>query len=208
MNPIIYGDENVVAELTYGTRSDALIQTLRNNLSIQNPLLNEQGKLYAQRSASVFEQVSGWDVVRAARKAVAGVTSYVQTDSILALADLESIQTANVRMQRWIMADIDVRKFFNDGRVDGFSETYIDIQPGMIGRDHYDYRCATHGIVIAKEKDESIRYEVTQYQMPLASWDEALSTRNRTDISRTWQVTRSLLLEGADDPVSRFGGKI
>lgn len=208
MNPIIYGDENVVAELTYGTRSDALIQTLRNNLNMQNPLLNEQGKLYAQRSASVFEQVSGWDVVRAARKAVAGVTSYVQTDSILALADLESIQTANVKMQRWVMAGIDVRRYFNKGLVDGYSETYIDIQPGKIGRDHYDYRCASHGIVITTEEEKSIKYEVTQYNMALTSWDEPLSTRNRTDINRTWQVTASLLLEGADDPVSRFGGKI
>lgn len=208
MNPIIYGDDSVVAELTYGSRTDALIQDLRNNLQVQNPLLTDQGRLYAQRSAQVFEQVSGWDVVRNARKAVQAVGSYIHTTDILPLTTVEQLQTANPRMQRWIMADVDVRKFFNEGRIDGYSDMYVDIQPGAYGRDHYDWRCASHGIVNTTETEESVKYEVVQYKMELAKWDEPLLPRGRLDIKYTQMNARSMLLEGADDFSNPYGGKI
>lgn len=209
MNPIIYGDDMVIAELTYGARSDNLIQELRNNLSFANPLLTEQGKSYAQRAAEVFETVAGWDVVRAARKAVSAVAGYIRNDTISALDSLELIQTANVRMQRFMMANVELRKLHHAGRIDGYSETYVDIQPGVFGRDHYDYRVATHGVVQeTREDDEITKYEVTQYQMDLAPWDEPLLVRGRIDINRTWSVALANLIEGEEEPTTRFGGKL
>lgn len=208
MNQIIYGDESVISELMYSSRSDDLIMGLKHNLGVQNQMLTEQGRLYAQHANKVFEQVAGWDAVRATRKAAAAVTGYVQSNAILALTTLEEIQTANPRMQRWMMADIQTRTLYQAGRIDGYSETYIDIQPGVLGRDHYDYTLATHTVVQTHETEETLKYEVTQIQRELASWDEPLQVRGRLDIARTWQAQRALQLEGADDPHSRFGGKI
>lgn len=208
MNPIIYGDDTIMAELTYGGRSDGLIQELRNNLSTMNPLLTEQGKIYAQRAAQVFEAVSGWDAVRAVRKAVQAVTGYIRSDAIGVFGSLELLQTAPPRMQRFIMAIPEVRKLYIDGRVDGYSETYADIQPGVWGRDHYDYRVATHGVVQTTSVGDNIQYEITQYKMDLASWDEPLSQRQTVDLARTWAVAKALLIEGEEEPTNRFGGKL
>lgn len=210
MNPIIYGDDAVMSELMYGQRSDGLIQELRNQLNFVNPMLTDVGKTYYQQAATLFEKVSGWDAVRAARKAVQAVSSYIRGDTIINLENLEQLQTATPKMQRFIMSNPVIRQLHMDGRIDGYSETYVDIQPGKIGFQHYDYRVATHGIVMATvdEAGQATKYEVTQYKTDLAPWDEELSVRNRIDIHRTWAVGLANLIEGEEEPTTRFGGKL
>lgn len=209
MSQIIYGDDHVAAELTYGPRSDGLIQALRDNLSFSSPLLTEQGRAYASYVGKVFESVSGWDAVRAVRRATQAIAGYVKPDIVTALDSLEKIQTAPPKMQRFLMANVELRKLYQAGRIDGYSESYIDIQPGAIGRDHYDYRVATHGVVQTKTgDDESIAYEVTQYAMELASWDEPLNQRQRLDLAFTYSIALANLIEGEEEPTSCFGGKL
>lgn len=208
MNQIIYGDENVIAELTYGGRSDKLINELRHHLDFSNPMLTEQGKLYAQEASRVFEQVSGWDVVRATRKAAAAVTGYVQTNTITVVDTVEGLQTMNVRQQRFLMSDEELRKQYGDGRIDGYSETYVDIQPGIIGLAHYDWRCANSGLVHVTETEESLSYKVTHVKEELQSWDEALSPTARLDNARTIQVAKHYMRTLKEDITNRFGGKL
>jgi hypothetical protein len=206
---IIYGGDDVVSELMYGSRSDNLIQELRNNLNFKNPLLTEQGKAYAARANQVFEQVSGWDVVRAARKAVSAISGYIRNDQITFFDTLEQIQTAPPKMQRFVMASLEIRKSYQAGLLNGYSESYVDIQPGMIGHDHYDYRVASHGIVQTTVTDEGTpQYEVTQWKMELAKWDEKLSQNNRLDLARTFSVAHAALIAMMEDPTSRYGDKL
>lgn len=213
MNQVIYGGESVINELVYGARSDALIQELKNHISIQNPMLTEQGRLYAQQATQVFEEVSGWDAVRAARKAVAAVEGYVQSNQIVALTTTEELQVAPPRMQRWVMCEPTTREFYQEGRIDGYSDSYVDIQPSVKGADHYDWTLATSGLVrgyeyVDEDETEQMRYERTQTKRDLASWDEPLNPRNVVDIGRMHQVQRRGLFDGAEDFTSRFGGKI
>lgn len=213
MAQVIYGGENVINELVYGARSDALIQELKNHISIQNPMLNEQGRMYAQQSAQIFEEVSGWDAVRAARKAASAVDGYIQSNQLVVINTVEGLQVAPPRTQRWIMCEPNTRQFYQEGRIDGYSDSYVDIQPAAIGANHYDWTLATNGLVrgyeyVNEDGDDQVRYEHTQIQRELASWDEPLKPRNVVDIARIHQVQRLNLVEGADDFTSRFGGKI
>ena len=210
MSTIIYGDGGTMAELMYGSRSDGLIQELRNHLSFNNPMLTDMGKTYLNQAAQIFETVSGWDVVRAARKAVQGVADYIRGDTITYLSTLDQLQTATPRNQRFIMANPVIRDHYHHGRIDGYSDTYVDMQPGVIGRAHYDYRIATHGIVqeTRNEEQEIVKYEVTQYKTDLAKWDEPLLQSNRIDIARTWTVALANLIEGEEEPTTRFGGTL
>jgi hypothetical protein len=212
MNQVIYGGESVINELVYGARSDALIQELKNHISVQNPMLTEQGRLYAQQATQVFEEVSGWDAVRAARKAVSAVDGYVRSNQISPLTTVEELQVAPPRMQRWVMCEPATRLLYQEGRIDGYSESYVDIQPNAVGKDHYDHRLAISGLVrgyeYVEDDVEQVRYELTQTHAELASWDEPLTPRNVVDIGRMHQVQRRSLFDGADDFTSRFGGKI
>lgn len=213
MNQVIYGDEGAINELVYGSRSDALITELKQQISIQNPMLTEQGRLHAQHAHRVFEEVSGWDVVRAARRAVAAAEGYVQSSQIALYETVEQFQMAPPRQQRWIMAHPETRRLFQAGRIDGYSESYVDIQPDAIGRDHYDYSLAIHGVTrgyefVKEDGEVDLKYENTQIKRDLASWDEPLSQRNILDIARLHQVQDGFCKEGGDDFTSRFGGTI
>lgn len=208
MNQIIYGDENVISELTYGARSDKLINELRMHLDFSNPLLTEQGKLYAQEASRVFEQVSGWDVVRATRKAAAAVTGFVQTNTITVVDTVDGLQTVNPRLARFIMSDEELRRQYGDGRIDGYSETYVDRFPGLIGLVHYDWRCANSGLVHKTETEETLKYKVVHVHEELQQWDEALNGAQRMDIARTVQVGKHFMATLKEDITNRFGGKL
>ena len=45
------------------------------------------------------------------------------------------------------MAQPDIRSLYHKGHCDGYSDTYVDMEPGLVGEQHYDYRRVMDGVV-------------------------------------------------------------
>lgn len=208
---IIYADNiQTVNEVMYGPRSDALLNDLRAGLNnYDQSILTDLGRTYAAEVQQNFETVSGWKVVNASRKALAGISGFDAPDVILPLFSDDAFGTASPIMQRMLMADVEIRHMYQKKRIDGWSDTYVDYHPKKIGDDHYDHRLAMDGVVVRTDSEEiGTVYSVTEYRHELKPREVQLSTSNRLDIRRSALFMRSRMSKGLKDLTSLYDEEV
>jgi len=128
-----------------------------------------------------------------------------QVDTIKVLRNYEEIQEAPPVMQRWIMANPNLRQHYNNGNLSGWDGTYVDFQPGTIGETQYEYRRVMDGVIHRNEDDQLV---AVNYHEKLLDGDEILSILNKTDILTTWSTIDKHLDESIVDPTSPFNENI
>lgn len=109
--------------------------------------------------------------------------------TIYALTSFREFQNANLATQRWIMANPSVRAIYLDNSCDGYSATYMDVDPGRIGPKHYDYMLATDGVLM----DEDDRIVIRYFDRELYPGDRELTTHEKHNIQRLWAASDWLL---------------
>ena len=184
-NAVLYGNAGIVnyAQPTYSS-------VLTSLQGVAADLFSKGQQLYEKYNSSYFiEQARG--VINK----VLGVT--VNTDIIQCYFEQTHFKLATLTMQRWIMACPEVRKEYHAQRIDGYADTYVDVQPDAIGAKHYDYRVATDGFVQGDG-------EFVHYSIDYKSEDRALTLGEQTAISRTWARAAWLIKMGVDitDPTA------
>lgn len=121
------------------------------------------------------------------------------------LTSLESIQTANPVMQRYIMAYPGLRERYFDQALDGYSDSYENIHGIAIGEEHRDYRFVMDAMVQAPVDED---YRSVEYIEPLADGEQDLTLGEKLDVLTTWSMVEHYLEEGDEDPTSVYGNKL
>lgn len=172
-------------------------------------VLNDMGKQLMEQSKAAFQQKLE-EANRAARFAARMVKNVFKPNTIRPLETIEELRSAEVIMQRYVLAQPDLRKLYNQQRIDGYSDTYVDVDRGCIGNNHYDYLRVMDGIAVFKEDDES---DAPEWVVTEVSLDEDRDTRRLMYeeqmfiIEKTWNAVTKAIASG-DDPTDIFGGKI
>lgn len=201
---VIDGDSAVFDAVVFGEKHQGTINYLRNQFTGFGEHLSAAGQAFVQGAQAIFEQFNNSEAMRAARRAVQKVKGVFMLDEVRTLWDLVEIQNAGLKMQRWIMAEPTVRELYHAQGCDGYSESYVDMNPGCIGEAHYDYRRVMNGIV----QDTAEEWQATFYMDDLHEGDRELTLDEQVDILNTWDVVRHMLKHGKEDPTSPFGGSL
>lgn len=172
--------------------------------------VGDLGKQFVQAAASVYQQYVSPTALARIRNILRHATNDSANDTIRSLGTLEEFQNASLVMQRWVMAEPLVREKYQAQLIDGYSDTYLDVEPGASGLSHYDYRSVTEGMVEYSQNDEGevdgLVY-VNYYQADgLRSEDRLLEVEEKTDILDVWHNVRVYLRQGAEDPTAPQGG--
>ena len=168
-------------------------------------MLSDAGRNFMSRATAAFEHYNGSDALRFARNAIRAVEGAFETPRIRELSTLGELTSANPLMQRWIMANPTVRGLYHSQRVDGYSDSYTDMQPGHVGEDHYDYRRVMDGFM---STDESGHAKFTQYVENLVDGDRDLIFEESLDIQHGWSALEYFIALGKEDPTSSTGGSL
>ena len=104
-----------------------------------------------------------------------------------------------------IMAEPTLRRMYHQQQVDGYSENYVDVQPGKVGEDHYDYRRVTNGVFM---QDEDGEWSAKTYYEDLLEGSGEFDFLEQVDILRTWEQMRIQLAKRKDDPTSRWNSSL
>lgn len=211
MAQIIEGGSLMFDSLAYGRQHPGTVQFLASQFEQATNFLTNAGQQFMTGARDFYERLAGSNAARMLRAAGRSIRSMWQLDEIRALQTVGDFQQAPLAMQRWIMAEPTVRQYFLDQRCDGYSDTYIDIDPGKVGPDHYDYRRATDGLVFIDEKPDEhgeFGWHATTYMEELLPDDVELTLEEQLDIHQTWQWVKSLMKQGNEDPTSRFNADL
>lgn len=136
------------------------------------------------------------------------ISSFWESDNIRPLRDLPDLQFPPNMMIRWQMANPHVRELYHNGGCEGYSDSYIDLQPKVRGNDHHDYQMVMHGMEQYDEDGNLFFVSYTEtFEEPENSVDY-LRTSERVDIIESWALTSSYLGKMKDDPTSQYSGML
>ena len=205
MVQVVVGGNTEFNALVYGHKNPGTISYLEQQSFTLSPHLTAAGQAFFANQSQLYEQFNGAEAQRLAAAAVRKVAAIFQPNSIRPLYTLADIQNAPLVMQRWIMAEPTVRDLYHQQRCDGYAESYVDMQPAFVGREHYDYRMVTHGLIQTENEDEPL---ARFFFDDLAEGDRELTLDEKTDIVSTWDIVKNMVKAGKEDPTSVFGTQL
>lgn len=195
---ITYGDQDTFAAMTYGNVSSRMVDYVANEFQRAQQLLTTAGDTLLYKAQQSFEEFRNSDAFRVARAALHSAMSMWGRNEIQSIREVWRLQHAPMVMHRWVMANPVVRKLYHQQQCDGYSETYVDVQPGKIGEDHDDWRRVMDGF-LTREGDELY---FNNYSTDNECDEDELSFEQQVDIRTAW-LTAEVAIANNVDPTSR-----
>ena len=188
--------------MLYGRRDDSVADYFLNKAQAITQYIPQQYTELAETIQKSVEHVNSQYFRDIADSLTTRITSMWKGDRIRPLHTAHELAAAPPMMRRWVMAEPTVRKLYHEQACDGYSDTYVDVEPNAIGMDHRDYRNVTHGIINVNE-DGSEHAVVYHSDMDDDEYVE-LTLANKVDILTTWTAVKRAVDEATIDPTSTF----
>lgn len=177
---------------------------IRNQLCNFTSTLTDVGRRFMEEAKNVYEAYNSFEALNAAKMALRAARNMFRPDTIMYLDELESLQTAKPIMQRWIMAQPDIRELYLEQRCAGYPDSYYNVFGNAIRDDHYDFRRVMDAVVVDNDDGWYVRY----YPDDLLDGDKDLSHIEKVDILSTWDIVRMFVEQGSKDPTDPYGGSL
>lgn len=204
---IIYGGEIGFDALAYGIdQHPANTNYFQQQIQSISNTLTDVGQNFFSNAQTLYQQVNNSETMRIARAALRSTASLFQPNQILSIFDIHKMQNAPLVMQRWIMANPEARTLYHKQQIDGYSDSYQDMFPGVVGEQHYDYRRVMDSVVQdTVDLDGNESWCVKYYPDELYEGDKELSHDDKVDILSTYEILEAFLAAGKEDPTSQYG---
>ena len=205
MATVSYSSFDVFNSMVNGEQSRENISFLERKLGEGLEYLTDAGRRTMQRARDFFEGYDFEGVSRSVRAIKRKVEDRWRGDDIRPLGTMAQLQNAGLTMQRWLMANPNLRGTWQKGRCDGYSDTYVDMEPGAIGANHTDYCKVMNGMMQTNEEGHC--YSVTYFDA-IVDGREELQLDQKIDIQHGWDWSDYYLALGGDDPSSQSNGSL
>lgn len=167
--------------------------------------LLDAGRAFMNQAVNVYERLGSSEAMARVKRAISGTNGRWSDDFMIALNSTLALQQAPVLMHRYLMAHTGIRELYHKGHCDGYSDTYVDMEPGKIGEDHYDYRRVMNGVVVDNENGG---WGWTEYHEELIPGDSELDDYDQGVVLRSWDQLTASIFEEKEDPTSIYGGEL
>lgn len=189
----------------FGTLSQNTVNYLQTQIqSLANSTSEYSKQLYA-RSQALFEQVNSDRANQLAEAVLSQVDSMMGLDIIEPLLTIDQLQAAKPIMQNWIMVNPIIRQAMYDGKLEAYSDTYKDPEPGLIGHQMEAYRFLMNGVHVEHETQSS---QYSLYVDRDHNKDTHLSMRKLSAIVETQEAAVRAYLDGNRDPTSQYDAQL
>jgi hypothetical protein len=180
--------------------NDFYIQQQLNNFS---QTLTHVGRQFIEGAKTVYEQLNSPEALRAAKAALRAARGYFTPNTIMYLDSLEAMQAAKSVMQRWIMAQPDVRDLYLAQRCAGYHDEYTNVFGNTRLDDNYDYRRVMDAIAVDDDDGWYVRY----YPDDILDGDKELNFIEKVEILSTWDIVK-MFVDAGKDPTDPYGGSL
>ena len=215
---VIYSDPDTMASALFAPSSNDAMNYIQSGIQSYMAAIPNAPSFIRDRVMTGFEKFRESEIGRHVQAIRYKIRNFWQDDSIRPIWDVGSLQQAPNSMVRWVMANPTVREYYQDDRIEGYGKRYVDPAPDANGRDFYDYRQATEGIIMPQytlrqlEEMENPPVQVPEcyvnYYEPLIGMDSRLQHLEKAAIQMAWAVAEDALDEGLSDPTSEWNATV
>lgn len=189
----------------FGTLSQNTVNYLKAEIQSLASNTSEYSKQLYERSLALFDQVNSEKANLLAEAVLSQVDSMMGLDIIEPLLTIDLLQAAKPIMQNWIMTNPVIRQAMYDGKLEGYSDTYKDPEPGLVGHEMEAYRFLMNGVVVEHET-QSGQYSL--YYDREHNADTQLTMRKLSAIVETQEAAVQAYLQGDRDPTSQYDASL
>jgi hypothetical protein len=189
----------------FGTLSQNTVSYLQGQIQSLASAGSEYGQKIYERSMALFNEINSDAAVLAAEAVLSQVESMMGQDMIESLTTMAQLQGAASQMQGWIMTDPTIRQAWYDGRIEGYSDTYVDPEPGLIGHEQQAYRSLMNGVF---RPHEEAAWQYSLYFDRVSSPDDRITLRQLAAIVESQEAAVRALEAGEQDPTSQYGASL
>lgn len=204
---IVHGGEDAFSAAISGVQSNASINHWAEQMAQVKALMgnvyDDAANAFIARAETVFNKFNNSRAIELAKAAINQISGLFQQDIVRDIVRLQDFQIATPIMQRYIMAEPTIRQMYHKQMCDGYSDTYVDQYPDLIGENHPDWRRVMDGAYVEKDNEYyfSCYADNAPDQTQLTSYDQMR-------IRRTWDNLKSLILSGTKDPTSAWNNDL
>lgn len=189
----------------FGTLSHNTVNYLQNQIQSLAATGTEYAQKIYNRSMEIFNEINSDAAVMAAEAVLTQVESLMGQDMIEPLLTLEHLQAARPIMQGHIMTHPRLRQMWYDGKIEGYSDTYVDPEPGKIGHEMQAFRDLMNGVL---QPHETQSYQYNLYFDRSDNPDDFLSIRKLAAIVDSQDAALDEIEKGEQDPTSQYGASL
>lgn len=173
-------------------------------------MLTQAGNMFRQQAVELYQKLHDPSLEARARAFYRKAKGVAHPNTIVSYDTIAEIQAAKPIMQRFIMTEPTIRNLYHKQLCDGYSDSYVDTEPGKIGEAHYDYRRVMNGIITDFYEGDAAndyRWKVVTYYEDLHEGDTELQIDQQAAILRVHDLARQAIM-GKIDPTDIFNGEI
>ncbi len=170
--------------LLYGNKNHMVANYVSAQLQNMGTVFNEFGsKMYANLQNSynfLTDKLAQYNIMSQLSTQGANIAN----NQYESLYSFSALQTANITMQRWVMAHPEVKKLYLDQNLDGYSETYKNVFGNTVGEADYNYRRVMDNVLVDTEDG----FVVRTYNEDLIPGDVELDRYEKLTILNTYDA--------------------
>jgi len=196
---VVDGGRAAFNSLLYNVPCQNTINWLNNNINTATEALKGVADNLVDASVNLYNRVNSNAAINAAKALVSEAGGHINPYVIYGL-NMGSIPQANFIMQQYIMANPLVQDLYHDNMCIGFEETYFDTEPGIQGKDRFDYQRVDDGVLYECGDHMAVNYYSNSDETEISIIDQHL-------ILDSWGHVEAMLLNG-NDPTDPDGGEL
>lgn len=197
----IMGGKSAMDALLYKAPDTGFLNYLQNNIQqAYNATVNYSNQ-FKDAVVGLFNKANSQEVINAGKMLLFNTGTHVSQDVVYTVP-YDNIQSANLRMQQYIMSNLEIQQLYNRNMCNGFSDTYINLEPDNKGKDRYDYMGIMSGVLDFDNEDNGV---IRHYSFNNETNNDEITIYERISVLDTWDNVRRRVEEGYD-PTDVDGG--
>lgn len=150
---VIYGGDDafdtLVSPHQHSAANAVNLQWLQNNLNqVNQAQFVGEAQTFMGQCQTIFLQNTSNEAVLRANAALNQANMHLTANVFSYIPLLGDLPGANTKTQKYLMSEPTIRTVYINGCCAGYSETYVDHDPGKIAEEDFIYRRVLQGVVI------------------------------------------------------------
>lgn len=200
--PVIRGGQAAFDALVYPPADNRLLTYLNNNIQSAITTTNALSDRFVSTVKNMYDKFNSSAALNASKALLHRVGMHFNQNVIYPVNE-NSIGSANLIMQQYIMANPTVNHLYEQNRCYGYTDTYFNYEPNTYGKERLDYQRVMTG-VLQFDKGGDDGY-VVHYSN--GDTQDDLHHMDKISILDTWNVVE-LLIAREIDPTDPDGNTL
>lgn len=195
----IDGGDDLFTAITGPRPTQALREYIRDRHDAFERRLNDAGRYMQQRAEALFKMFDYDAYDRIADRFNREREAQNLPNVIQVITDLEFLCCPPDIMLEPIMAMPELRRRYHRQTVAGYTDRYVDSQPGLVEHEHDEYQRVAHGLW-QEDKETGVHHHHLYADRTMEG--DAYTHDQTIAIMDTWNAIHLALLKGEIDPTS------